>query len=138
MTTPPHDDTPPEVLESEPVPRPGGAGGFDPAAAAALGARLRGRRRLAWTIAIAADALQIGIFPVFGGGIFSPFSDVLDVVVGSAMIWLLGWHFAFLPSFAVKLLPVVDIVPTWTMAAWLATRKPVPGAPPHGAPPSGA
>jgi hypothetical protein len=132
VTTPP-DDTPPEVLETEPVPRPGAAGAFDPAAAAALGARLRGRRRVAWTIAIASDALQIGIIPVFGGGFLSPFSDVLDVVVGSAMIWLLGWHFAFLPSFAVKLLPIVDIVPTWTMAVWLVTRKPVPGSPARGA-----
>jgi hypothetical protein len=102
-----------------------------------------GRRRLAWIIAIAADGMQLALLPVFATGIAWPISDAIDLVVGATMLVLLGWHFAFLPSFAVKLLPVVDIVPTWTMAVWLATRKsappasPVPGAPPPPEPPAG-
>jgi len=94
-----------------------------------------GRRRLAWIIAIAADGMQLALLPVFATGIAWPISDAIDLVVGVAMLTLLGWHFAFLPSFAVKLLPVVDIVPTWTMAVWLATRKSAPPAPPAGLPP---
>ena len=36
--------------------------------------------RLAWTIAIAADALQIAAFPVFVEGAISPVDTLLDVV----------------------------------------------------------
>jgi hypothetical protein len=35
---------------------------------------------------------------------------------------LLGWHLAFLPSFAVKLIPVADFAPTWTIAVLIASR----------------
>ncbi len=42
--------------------------------------------------------------------------------MGAALIRLLGWHWAFLPSFVVELVPGVDLVLTWTAAVWLATR----------------
>jgi hypothetical protein len=55
---------------------------------------------------------------------------VLDVVVGVAMIALVGWHWAFLPAFALEALPGVDLAPTWTIAVLLATRGkgPAPSA----------
>jgi hypothetical protein len=34
-----------------------------------------------------------------------------------------GWHLAFLPSFVVKVLPVADLAPTWTIAIFFATRQ---------------
>jgi hypothetical protein len=78
-----------------------------------------------WTaraIAIAADALQIGLLPFFVPGAASPFDDVLDVIV-AIMLWqLVGWHWAFLPSFAAELIPGLDLVPSWTAAVWFATR----------------
>ena len=37
--------------------------------------------RLAWAIAVAADALQIGAFPLFAEGAISPLDSVLDLVV---------------------------------------------------------
>jgi hypothetical protein len=37
-------------------------------------------------------------------------------------IHLLGWHWAFLPSFVAKVVPDVDLVPTWTVAVLVATR----------------
>lgn len=80
------------------------------------------RRRIALAIAIAADAGQIAILPVFFSGIASPIDDVVDVVVGILMIVLLGWHLAFLPSFVLELLPGVDLFPTWTIAVLVATR----------------
>ena len=79
--------------------------------------------RLAWTIAIAADALQIAAFPVFVEGAISPVDTLLDVVVGFFMIKLLGWHWAFLPTAAAKLIPGADLFPTWTAAVWFVTRE---------------
>jgi hypothetical protein len=81
------------------------------------------RTRAAWIIAIVADALQIVLFPIMGEGFASAASDALDVVVGIALIALLGWHFAFLPSAVTKLLPVVDILPTWTASVFFVTRR---------------
>jgi hypothetical protein len=79
--------------------------------------------RMAWTIALAADALQIAAFPLFVEGALSPVDTVLDVAVGFFMIKLLGWHWAFLPSAAAKLIPGADLFPTWTAAVWFVTRE---------------
>ncbi|EEF58396.1 hypothetical protein [Pedosphaera parvula] len=81
------------------------------------------RIRTARFIAIGADILQIGLFPLFGEGFISPLSDALDVLVCVLLTWLVGWHFSFLPSFVVKVLPVADLVPTWTIAIFMATRQ---------------
>ena len=74
-------------------------------------------------IAIVADAVQLGFLPLFAGGAPTVFDAVLDVVVGAAMVALLGWHWAFLPAFAVGLLPGIDLAPTWTIAVFLVTRR---------------
>jgi hypothetical protein len=82
-------------------------------------------QRLAWTIAIAADALQILAFPLFVEGGISPADSVLDLIVAFVMIRLLGWHWAFLPTAAAKLIPGADLFPTWTAAVWFVTRDSV-------------
>lgn len=82
----------------------------------------RDRLRSAWTIAIGADLLQIAIFPIFIAGAASPFDATLDVLVALLLIWRVGWHWAFLPTFVAELLPGFDLAPTWTIAVWLATR----------------
>jgi len=69
-----------------------------------------------------ADALQIAVFPLFAPGAMSPWDDALDVAVAGALTWLVGWHWSFLPSFAAELVPGLDLIPTWTAAAFLATR----------------
>ena len=84
------------------------------------------RLRVARIIAIAADVLQILLFPAFAAGWISPLNDALDVVVAVIMVRLVGWHFAFLPTFVAELVPGVDLVPTWTAAVWFATRGRVP------------
>jgi hypothetical protein len=90
------------------------------------------RRRVlaARIIAVAADAVQLGLMPLFAGGVSEGFDAVLDIVVGIAMVVLVGWHWAFLPAFALELVPVVDLAPTWTIAVFLATRQkgPAPSA----------
>ena len=74
------------------------------------------RFKVALAIAVVADLLQLVIFPLVAGGGFEPMDDVLDVAVGLSMVKLVGWHWAFLPSFLGKLIPFVDEVPCWTMA----------------------
>lgn len=81
------------------------------------------RFQTAMVLAIAADALQVVVFPLFVQGALSPADDILDLGVGAAMIHLLGWHWEFLPSFLAKLVPGVDLVPFWTLAVANVYRK---------------
>jgi hypothetical protein len=81
------------------------------------------RFRAAMVLAIIADVLQIIVFPVFVEGAISPADDVLDLGIGAMMLYLLGWHWEFLPSFVAKLVPGVDLVPFWTMAVANVYRK---------------
>ena len=64
----------------------------------------RTRIRVAWAIALAVDAIQIP------AGATGP--------VG----WLLGFHWAFLPSFLTEGIPYLNLAPFWTLAVALATR----------------
>jgi len=84
--------------------------------------------RLAWLVAIAADALQIVAFPFFAEGGISPADTVLDVATGLILTKLLGWHWAFLPTMAVELIPGLDLFPTWTAAVFFVTRQRVRSA----------
>ena len=79
--------------------------------------------RLAMLLAIIADALQLIVFPAFVEGALSPADDLLDLGVAATMVRLLGWHWEFLPSFLVKLVPGVDLVPFWTIAVASVWRK---------------
>ena len=84
------------------------------------------RVRIARIVAAAADLLQLALFPAVLPGVLSPLDDAIDVAVALLLVWLVGWHLAFLPALAAELVPGVDLVPTWTAAVWLATRKGVP------------
>ncbi len=77
---------------------------------------------IAWTIAVAADLVQIAIFPYFFEGLLSPVNAALDVVAGITLILLVGWHIAFLPGFVIEMVPFADLAPTWTLAVFIATR----------------
>src|SRR5437016_2642916 len=81
--------------------------------------------RLAWLVAIVADAVQIGAFPFFAEGGFSPPDIVLDIAAGAILCRLLGWHWAFLPTAAAELIPGLDLFPTWTAAVFYVTRSQV-------------
>lgn len=74
-------------------------------------------------LAVAADALQILVFPFFSEGALSPADDILDLAVGASLVYLVGWHWEFLPSFFAELLPGVDFVPFWTLAVANVYRK---------------
>lgn len=80
------------------------------------------RIRIAWILAIAVDALQIGLFPVTGT--LSTWVDKpLDLAAMGALWYLVGWHWSLLPTFLFELVPFVELAPTWTAALWLITRK---------------
>ncbi len=83
----------------------------------------RWRFRAALTLAVAADALQIFVLPLFAEGAFSPADDVLDVVVALGLVQLVGWHWEFLPAFAAELVPGVDLVPFWSLSVASVYRK---------------
>jgi hypothetical protein len=81
-----------------------------------------GKRRTALAIALVADVIQWVLAPLVLWGVASPLDDVLDVVVAFLLIRLIGFHWALAPAFVAKIVPFVDLVPTWTAAVWLATR----------------
>ncbi len=83
----------------------------------------RSRFQAAMILAMAADALQIFVFPLFAEGALSPADDVLDLAVATVLVRLLGWHWEFLPAFAAELVPGVDLVPFWTLAVVNVYRK---------------
>ncbi|MGA9529658.1 MAG: hypothetical protein WBS24_16200 [Terriglobales bacterium] len=95
-------------------------------------------QRLAWAVAIGADALQILAFPFFVEGGGSPADSVLDFLVAIVLTRLLGWHWAFLPSLAAEVIPGVDLFPTWTAAVWFVTRQQVKSSEPEILPPGPA
>ncbi len=74
-------------------------------------------------LAMAADALQIFVFPLFAEGALSPADDVFDLAVAAVLVNLLGWHWEFLPAFLAELVPGVDLVPFWTLAVVNVYRK---------------
>jgi hypothetical protein len=80
-------------------------------------------RRTALGLALVADALQIVLLPLFGEGALSPINDLLDIAVGWTLIRLLGWHWAFLPTFVAEMVPGIDLVPSWTLAVLIVTRQ---------------
>jgi hypothetical protein len=81
------------------------------------------RLRTALLLAVLADALQLAILPIFIEGAESPAADIVDLVMAGVLYLLLGWHWEFLPSFAAKLIPGVDLAPLWTLAVANVYRK---------------
>ena len=90
----------------------------------------RSRIKAAYAVAIATDILQFALGPV--GWAFT--DEILDVVALIATTRLLGFHPLLLPTFIIELVPIVDVLPTWTgcVALVVAIRK--KGSPPgaHG------
>jgi len=84
----------------------------------------RRRIRTARALAVLADVVQIGLAPMFLEGGLSIFDTALDLLMAGILTALVGWHWAFLPAFLAELVPGLDLVPSWTVAIFLATRHP--------------
>jgi hypothetical protein len=97
----------------------------------------RGRVRAAIALAFAVDFLQLSFLPVLlpiEAAIW-PIADIVDVVMAIVLTLLVGWHWAFLPSFIFEALPFAEFAPTWWIAVLIATRgrtdlPNMPAAPP--------
>ncbi len=79
------------------------------------------RVRLAYGIAVTTDLLQLLLGPFGWAG-----ADELLDVPAMILTWrLIGFHPLLLPTFALELLPVADMLPTWTgcVAIVVALRK---------------
>jgi hypothetical protein len=72
-------------------------------------------------VAIAADGIQLLVGPL--GWIF--LDELTDIVAMIVLSLLLGFHPLFLPTFLVEIIPVVDMLPTWTgcVAVVVALRR---------------
>lgn len=81
------------------------------------------RIKTALILAMLADILQWIVLPLSMEGAVFPGDDIVDLGMAGILSWLLGWHWEFLPSFAGKLLPGVDLVPLWTLAVANVYRK---------------
>jgi hypothetical protein len=90
-----------------------------------------GRVRLAYAVAVTTDILQFVLGPFGWVGA----DEILDVAA-SALIWrVLGFHPLLLPTFLIELLPVTDMLPTWTACVALVVglrRRQQIGPPPPG------
>jgi len=82
-------------------------------------------------LAVLVDLAQVALLPAE----LTPLNNGVDAATAVAMVGLVGWHWAFLPTFLAELVPFVDLVPTWTLAVLFATRD--RAAPPPPLPPPG-
>jgi|SRR5437016_2835323 len=81
----------------------------------------RNRVRLAYTIGLTADACQLLLGPLGWAG-----ADELIDLAAMILTWrVIGFHPLLLPTFALELLPIADLLPTWTgcVAIVVALRK---------------
>ena len=94
------------------------------------------RMALAMAVAVVADGLQF-ILGALGPVEWTFVDPVIDAAAAVLVSWLIGFHILLLPTFVVKLVPVLEELPTWTacVAAVIALRKLEQKNPPPPTPP---
>ena len=92
----------------------------------------RTRIRTAYALAVAADAAQLLLGPV--GWTFA--DEIIDIVAMATISRTIGFHPLLLPTFVLELLPVADLLPTWTgcvaLVIMLRKKDQAPEPPPPG------
>ena len=81
----------------------------------------KSRIRLAYAVAVTADALQLLLGPLG-----SLFVDQIIDLVAMCLTWrAIGFHPLLLPTFALEFIPMIDMLPTWTacVALVVSLRK---------------
>jgi hypothetical protein len=76
---------------------------------------------LALVVAVTADGLQFFLGPVG----WTLIDQAIDLAAMLLTAWAIGFHLLLLPTFVVEILPVMDMLPTWTacVIAVIALRK---------------
>jgi hypothetical protein len=77
------------------------------------------RMRAALAVAIAADGLQLCLGPLGWAGA----DQVIDLVAMVCTTWLIGFHPLLLPTAFLEVLPVLELLPTWTGCVLLVIRR---------------
>jgi hypothetical protein len=77
----------------------------------------RTRIRSAYATAVLTDVAQFAIGPL--GWMFA--DEILDVIAMIVITRLIGFHPLLLPTFVLELVPVADLLPTWTGCVALVT-----------------
>jgi hypothetical protein len=89
----------------------------------------RGRMWFAFAVAACTDLVQLSLGPLGWLAV----DQLLDVVAMVLVSRAIGFHMLLLPTFVVELLPVSDMLPTWTgctAAVIMLRRKSPPSSPP--------
>lgn len=84
-----------------------------------------GQKKTALAIAGTIDLLQLAVFPAIGLGVV--LDEALDVVAAILLTAVCGFKWQFALAFAFELLPIADLMPTWTAVVLLlgSTSAPV-------------
>jgi hypothetical protein len=95
----------------------------------------RNRIIVAYAIAVIAEVLEFPIAAAEATLIGAPEGEfaafVLDCIVMGAMTKLLGFHWMFLPTFCVEVIPGLDLLPTWVgCVAFVVWQRKKEQAPP--------
>ncbi len=93
----------------------------------------RTRIWFAFAVAVLTDTAQLLLGP-FGWAFVD---EALDVIAMALTCAALGFHMLLLPTFVIKLIPIADMLPTWTgcTAAVVMLRKRAQAKPPLLPPP---
>jgi hypothetical protein len=86
----------------------------------------KNRVKLAFCVALLADAIQIPVSMIAVTGVMLPIAEsfivVVDLVAMALIMWCLGFHWILLPSFALEAVPGLDAIPTWTLCVAFLVR----------------
>jgi hypothetical protein len=82
------------------------------------------RWRFALAVALVADAIELGLAPVFGEGVLSIPDDVLDVITAVLLFVALGPRPRLAFALALELVPGATLLPTWTAVVLSLPRAP--------------
>jgi hypothetical protein len=80
------------------------------------------RVRAARLIAALVDLSQIVLLPAFFPASVVGANNVIDMAAAVVLIALAGWHWAFLPTLLIEMIPMAELAPTWSAAVYIATR----------------
>ena len=87
----------------------------------------RKRIIIAYAAAVVADLIEFPIsaagLSVVGAGAGEFAAFVLDAIVFGVMTKLLGFHWLFLPSFCLEVIPGLDMLPTWVGCVFFVVRQ---------------
>ncbi len=86
------------------------------------------KKKIALGIAVIADAIQLGLFPIFVEGALSIPDDALDAVVAVSILLILGFRARLALAILAELVPGFALFPSWTLA--VMSLPTIPEAPP--------